>query len=147
MCVCANLTSLAYIYSINYRMEIHFFVFKQQLFSYNLTTLFLYMHALNFSSISVDCTNIIPSIYIYLDLNRFYSEKHIQFVVAWGCFRSSTYKQENKLKNIFILKQTNLIIGLKIFSGQNFLTLICCTKHCFFRQNIDRPTVRQIFNI
>ena len=47
---------LLHIYSINYRMEIYFFVFKYWLFSYYLTTLFLYMYALNFPSISVDYT-------------------------------------------------------------------------------------------
>ena len=33
-----------------------------------------YMHAQNLSSISVDCRNIMPSIYIYLEFNFFFSD-------------------------------------------------------------------------
>ena len=76
MCVCADLTSLAYIYIVyNYRMEYISWCLNRD---YSLITQLhyfcTYMHALNFSSIWVDCTNILPSIYIYLEFNFLHSD-------------------------------------------------------------------------
>ena len=75
MCVCADLTSLTYTY---YKLKRgNRFLCVQIVTNLLLPNyIILYMRAPHVSSISVDCTNILPSISIYLDKNAIGKRKH-----------------------------------------------------------------------
>ena len=90
--MCADLISLAYIYVLYKLKNGNAFLCVLIVIILLIPNyIFLYMRPLNFSSISVDCTNIIPLyVYIYLDQNT----KQILVHYCKVYFFSQTFLEE-----------------------------------------------------